>query len=702
MQKFTFSLVLAGLISFNISAQQSGFCGTDQEYQKLVETHPELIQAEKDYEKSIQQHLNFGQTKDGDTDVLIIPVVFHVLHEYGIENITNEQIYDAINIMNRDYRKLNADTSLINPEFQEIAAKAYIEFRLANIAPDGSCTNGINRIATSQTNNGSDYNAKFEQWHRGHYLNIWVAKNMDSGVAGFSMYPSSVTDQFTTKLDGIMVRHNYVGSNGTSNATNERTLTHEAGHYLNLQHVWGSTNSPGVECGDDQVEDTPITKGWTTCPNHADSDVCNPGIYENYQNYMDYSYCTHMFTAGQIARMRATLASAVAQRSFLVSPQNNINTGVDDEQPSACTPKVNFYTDKNSRYVCVGQIIKFFPEIANAEAETYAWSFPGADTEASNDAMPNITYSTEGWKTVTLTAGNATGTGTLTKEYAIYVYGESITVDQFVETFENENQVNNRWVVGNTNTNKLSNGVNWEWSPVGCLEPGSMKLNIFDNPTPEHYEFISPKLNLEGKSGQFLSFKYAFATQEFNPQNVNLKLRVLSTTACGKSKTVQLSIENPADILTGGNFADMEFIPNQTGYWKTAVIEIDNALATDGVQFIFEVTSDFGENNFYIDDINVGSWIVSTDDEEVVHTLNLYPNPAKDLSRLDFTLNRPSAMDISIYDLTGKQVKFIASANYPAGLHSIEIPTGKLSAGAYIIQLKGDEINKSLKLMIGR
>lgn len=701
MQKLSFFLTLGVFISLTMSAQQTEFCGTDEAYQKLVEQNPELIQAEKDYEKAIQHYLRYNHPKDGDNEVLIIPVVFHILHEYGNENISDAQVYDAVNIMNRDFRKLNADTNLINTEFKNIAADVRIEFRLANIAPDGSCTNGINRIATSMTNRGSDYEAKFEQWQRSQYLNIWVAKNLDSGVAGFSMYPSSVVDPFNSKLDGIMLRHNYTGSIGTSNQSRERTLTHEVGHYLNLAHPWGSTNDPGVDCNDDGVEDTPITKGWSHCPNHADSDVCVPGVFENYQNYMDYSYCTYMFTAGQADRMRATLASSVAYRSNLVSLENNTITGVAGEA-TVCTPKVDFYANKNTRYVCVGETIKFHPKIANAAAETYAWSFPGANTETSNDVEPSVSYTTEGWKTVTLTAGNSSGTGSFTNEYAIYVYGESITTEQFVETFENENQVNSQWVVGHTHDNKLSNGVNWQWSPIGCLEPGSMKLNIYDNPTPEKYEFISPKLNLEGKAGQFLSFKYAFATQQFNPMDVSLNFRVLATTDCGKSRSVKLTINNPADILTAGNFAEMDFVPNQTALWKTAVTELDNSIALDGTQFIFEVTSNFGENNFYIDDINVGSFIVSTEDEEIVHTLNLYPNPANNHTHLDFTINRPSTMDISIYDLTGKQVKSIASANYPAGLHTLEIATDDLSAGAYIVHLKGDEINKSIKLMIGR
>src|SRR5690554_3896986 len=415
---------------------------------------------------------------------------------------------------------------------------------------------------------------------------------MDSGVAGFSLYPSSVADQFSMHLDGIMVRYNYVGSMEPSSLNNARTLTHEVGHYLNLQHPWGSTNSPGQACGDDEVEDTPITKGWTHCPDHSDSDVCNPGIFENYQNHMDYSYCTHMFTEGQVARMRAALDSYVSQRKLLVSQENSVITGINNDEPTICAPTVDFYTENNIRSVCAGSSIKFSPLIGNAEADTYAWSFPGANIESSTDAEPTVTYDTEGWKTVTLTAGNSTGSATTTKEKAIYVYGESISTGHFVESFQDENLVRNQWAVKFANTNKLSHDVNWDWSPVGCLDPGSMKLNLFDNPTPERFEVISPKLDLTGKTGQYLSFKYAFATQKADPQDINLSFRVLTTSNCGRARTARLTIQNPVDILTAGNYSDLDFIPTQPSDWKTAKVLINSAMAVDGTQFIFEVTSE--------------------------------------------------------------------------------------------------------------
>jgi len=73
------------------------------------------------------------------------PVVFHVLHFNGVENISDDQILNALAILNRDYRKLNADTANVHPDFQGMPADIEIEFKLATIAPNGQCFSGITR-----------------------------------------------------------------------------------------------------------------------------------------------------------------------------------------------------------------------------------------------------------------------------------------------------------------------------------------------------------------------------------------------------------------------------------------------------------------------------------------------------------------------------------------------------------------------------
>lgn len=101
----------------------------------------------------------------------------------------------------------------------------------------------------------------------------------------------------SSNVDGVLCLSSYIGSIGTSSVGRSRVMTHEIGHSLNLSHVWGDTNEPGVACGDDNVSDTPETKGWTSCT--LNGSVCNPPIVENVQNYMEYSYCDVMFTEGQ-------------------------------------------------------------------------------------------------------------------------------------------------------------------------------------------------------------------------------------------------------------------------------------------------------------------------------------------------------------------------------------------------------------------
>ena len=80
-----------------------------------------------------------------------------------------------------------------------------------------------------------------------------------------------------------MLRHDYMGVIGTGSNTARHTLSHESGHWLNLAHNWGGTNTPADagNCSDDDgVADTPNTIGWTTC--NVNGNTC--GSLDNVQN----------------------------------------------------------------------------------------------------------------------------------------------------------------------------------------------------------------------------------------------------------------------------------------------------------------------------------------------------------------------------------------------------------------------------------
>lgn len=273
MKKNYLKIVLVNFIfvftCFNHLFSQQKYCGTTEAMNEVYKLHPELKQKEAEYNAMIQQKIAMKKaSRSMIENKYIIPVVFHVIHTNGPENISDLQIKDQINILNRDFRKLNADTSKIikNTPFDTLAADINVEFRLAQIDPKGNCTNGIERIVSPLTNNASDL-SKLNPWPREKYLNVWVVKSIGTSgnVAGYAYYPGLAP---SPSVDGVIILSTYIGSIGTSNPTQSRALTHEVGHYLNLLHVWGNNNSPEVDCsGSDLVDDTPPTRGHLRCDN---------------------------------------------------------------------------------------------------------------------------------------------------------------------------------------------------------------------------------------------------------------------------------------------------------------------------------------------------------------------------------------------------------------------------------------------------
>jgi hypothetical protein len=241
-------------------AQSTIPCNTTEVTNKIRAQYPQLQQDFDNYNQALSAAARSGERS---SQTYIVPVVFHILHTNGTENISDQKVYDQIARLNEDYRKQNADTSSLVSRFDTLAGDVNIEFRLAQIDPNGNCTNGIERIYTHKTNQANNA-SKLNQWPRDKYLNVWVVKDIagstsTSTILGYAQFPSDVNGPLYP-YDGIIMVYNNVNNSS-------RTLTHEIGHYLNLQHTWGSTNDPNVACGDDLVDDTPFTKGhFSTCP----------------------------------------------------------------------------------------------------------------------------------------------------------------------------------------------------------------------------------------------------------------------------------------------------------------------------------------------------------------------------------------------------------------------------------------------------
>ena len=149
-----FTFVSSAIISFG-QQQDRKVCGHTEVTRELWAKNPQL---KVEYENMIQNLLkNSKKTVNNKTAIFTIPIVFHIIHEYGSENITDAQVYDQIDILNEDFNKLNADTNLVIPEFRHLIGDVKIQFKLPAYDYKGDCTNGIEHINSHETNNGDDF-----------------------------------------------------------------------------------------------------------------------------------------------------------------------------------------------------------------------------------------------------------------------------------------------------------------------------------------------------------------------------------------------------------------------------------------------------------------------------------------------------------------------------------------------------------------
>ena len=214
-----------------------------------------------------------------------IPVYLHVVTDGAIGNLTAKQIDDQIQVMNETFAG------------DEGGADTGFSFRLAGV------THSDNAKWFYASPGGIDEKGMKRALHQGgpDALNFYSTTAGD--FLGWAYLPEIVNKPGQAFLDGIVIDWESLPGTSTTYAgrfDEGKTATHEAGHWLNLEHTFfGGCNAKG-----DFVDDTPAQKTPTSgCP--EGKDTCTAPGNDPIHNYMDYSFdsCYSQFTPGQSQRM---------------------------------------------------------------------------------------------------------------------------------------------------------------------------------------------------------------------------------------------------------------------------------------------------------------------------------------------------------------------------------------------------------------
>ena len=612
MRRKYFLMVLSCVMTLSIYGQDFT-CGTE-----VSEKEVQFL------EKALLKSKIASRARTAEFTQKFIGITAHVVRKSdGTGGLAEAQLLDAIEYLNETYEPMKMDFFLVG-DINYINSDDYYDF---DSSLEDQIT-GVHNVANT--------------------INIYFYNSLSSGASalcGYAYFPS-------TGRDHVMMANGCTVNRGP-------TLPHELGHYFNLYHTHGKTNSgttdelvDGSNCSSagDNLCDTAADPNLTgkvdgNCSYTGDNRDANGELFSpDPRNFMSYSrdQCMQLFSADQAGR--------------IVDAYESFKTYLVDKYYLA-----DFKSE--GRRVCEGQNIQFIDE--SIAASSLLWEFPGGTPSTSTEKFPTVTYSTSGIYNVSLKIDTENGdTETKILENYVTVLGSTAGIAETAGSFEaaslEEEVLNDDLDV----TFEITNAVASEGTQ-------SIKIELSDYTAIGQEDFlIVDKLNTSVNKQFELSFDYAYA--RYDEQYADA-LEVVMKNDCGEWNTIWSKYGS--DLATAADHT-VPFTPTAEE-WGTATLTVQIPADFDNTEFAFKTINGFG-NNLYLDNYS------------------LTPTTTT------FEISGVEVTNASCSDENDGQIVInnTGSGNYEYSLGGIDFQTSNtftsIGPGSYIVSLRDTDSNVSI------
>lgn len=691
------------------------YCGSDR-----LRNRAESQSQRRKADRSMMDMQIARKTRDGallrgqsDTATLTIPLVFHVLHDGGAEELSDARIDSAVQHLNEAFA--NAGTFA-----QPDGVETHIQFCLARRGRYGEPTNGIDRVRDARYVDLEEYEQDSMMrwryaWPTDKVVNIYTVASIWIATA-YATFPGV---EEGNQQQAIVIEAEYVGADAASDAI----LAHEMGHYLGLYHTFApSCDNAVCLLQGDRVCDTPpdnldVVFEGCQANNNCDTDTDDRNALNPFRedapdandNFMDYNLveCMKSFTNGQRTRMRKT-ASLFRPRLLTSEYCNAVPYNHD----------AGIYEVKDVEDLVCGDSLAPRVRIINwgagflrsLELQYWVGEGPVASYLWRGQVGPDGSY---GWVDLPPIALSERGD----QELTVVTANPNNIADQFPrnDTFrvrfwrphagylplqtDFESGVPEDWV-------RLSGpGDRWALAVTGqCSVPNGQNNALYLR--REHFSgsgtnrLVSPVLDLRGHPDPILRFDHAYVQQSDLIGLTEMSIAVIPYCTLDAAETVYT--RGVLEIIQSiRKDLDYPWVPTTCRDWTTDTVDLS---AYTGQQVVLVLSTNIGSGErdwLYLDNFRVESSFTREKAESGLQPedISLYPNPNNGAFTLEFQSYREQQLRLSLYDLHGRKL-WGSVEQIGEGRIQKRIDERGLATGMYFLRMRIGELEFMRKVTV--
>lgn len=615
------------------------------------------------YQKYLQRRSLLRDREAPST--IVIPIVFHLVDAAEkLSWITDRDIYEQVEILNKTYAGLKADEyqQVIPPPMYARNGNVPIKFVLARQAPDGSLTSGIERrvhTTPGRKDIKSYATGGLDAWDDSLYLNVWAGtfSGEDNGLLGIATFPfvdtegpqGAVINIATIPYFSNVSRFYYPAySEGA-------TLVHELGHYFYLWHTFGDSYEcnnndfriqpgwplpPGAGPeGDDTPEEKADSEGNAHYGNPSNdySDGCTANswgeMYSSFMNYFD-DRAMFIFTEGHKKRILGCIE--LYRPGLITSPGKTPPVPVNDAYVVSISPR-----GIPERRADIQEGIPIIATLRNYGNTLLTGVTLTARLDASELYNETLTLQLAPGEDTLLHLGTLSGA---TGDHLLSVFSSApngvaddfpendpvisyvninsnIISAPFEENFSDSIFPPSGWLIWNPNENDT-----WQYSTEsGFNAAGSATIQNYDyNGGGQLDELITPVIDPGAADSSLLTFNVAYATYDDRDVSLWDGLEIYVSNDMGANyHLVYKKSGNNLSTVSGDYTAPFKATPDSTASWRKDTVNLSPYLAAGKKLLLkFRGVNAYG-NNIYLDDIHVSARVSLNRDVKALHVLNM-------------------------------------------------------------------------------